>query len=347
MRAAVHRRHGGPEVIEITDVPDPVLGPKDALVAVRTAALNRLDVLQRRGPGLLPGFALPHIAGMDLAGHVVAVGDPEARHLLDSRVVVNPALTCGTCTACRAGDDAFCSAGAVVGGNRAGGFAELCAVPITNVHPIPDDVSYDHAAALPTALSTAWRAVLAVGAVQPGETVLINAAASGVSTVAIQLAVRAGARVIASASTEEKLATARALGASAGVVNRAPDWVDQVLTATDGRGVDMVFDHVGPALFQGSLDTLRPRGRMVFCGTTSGVEACFQLPSVYQRGLRLIGVESYSRAEFTKMLDEAWASRLVTVVDSLFPLDELAAAHERLESGAVAGKVLIHPQQGD
>lgn len=325
--------------------PEPALG--DVVVAVRTAALNRLDLLQRRGPGLLPGFTLPHIGGMDLAGEVVGAGSPEDRHLVGRRVVVNPALSCGSCASCTSGDDAFCIHRTVVGGNRPGGFAELCVVPRDNVHLIPEEITFDTAAALPTALSTAWRAVVAVGEVKSGETVLVHAAASGVSTIAIQLAARAGARVIATASTHEKLELARLLGADTGIVNRDAHWVAQVLEATDGRGVDAVIDHVGPALFQGSLDALRNRGRMIFCGTTTGPEAHFRLPSAYQRGLRLLGVGSYSAADFATMLDETWTDGIVAVIDSTYPLDQLAEAHRRLESGSVAGKILIHPQQGD
>jgi NADPH:quinone reductase-like Zn-dependent oxidoreductase len=347
MKAAVQRGFGGPEVVEVTDVPDPSAAPGDVVVAVHAAALNRLDVLQRRGPALLPGFELPHIAGMDIAGVVDEVGDGVTGVAVGDRVVVNPAVKCGSCPSCASGDDALCHAPQVIGGNRAGGFAERCAVPAANVHPVPDGVSLDEAATIPTAYSTAWRAIVGVADVQPGETVVVHAAASGVSTAAIQLAKRAGATVVATASSEAKLDVARKLGADVGVVNRDDSWVARVREATGGRGADVVFDHVGPALFQGSLDVLRPRGRLVFCGTTSGAEATFFLPGTYQRGLRLLGVESYSAAEFARMLEEYWSGGFVPVVDSTFPLAELGEAQERLESGRTAGKVLIHPATGD
>lgn len=343
MRAALHRTHGGPEVIEVAHVPDPQVGPGDVLVRVRAAGVNRLDVLQRQGPAFLPGFALPHIAGMDVAGEVVAVGEEVEGVAVGHRVVVNPAVICGTCPACRRGDDAYCTNGSVVGANRPGGFAELCAVPAANVHRIPDEISFAEAATIPTIYSTAWRALIPVGEVRLGETIVIHAAGSGVSTAAIQLAKRAGATVIATAGSEAKLDAAKRLGADHGLLNRDPAWVDRVREATGGAGADIVFDHVGPALFQGSLDALRNRGRLVFCGATTGVTAQFTLPRAYQRGLRLLGADSYSQREFAELLAHYWKGGYEPVIDSEHALDELGVAQVRLESGAVIGKVLIIP----
>lgn len=343
MKAALHRVHGAPGVIEVVDVPEPEIGRLDVLVAVRSAALNRLDVLQRQGPALVPGFELPHIAGMDVAGEVVAVGDDVDTVTMGDRVLVNPALNCGFCDECTRGDDAYCSNGTVLGANRPGGFAERCAVPATHVLPIPDGVGFDEAATIPTAYSTAWRGLLGVGQLRLGETVLIHAAASGVSTAAIQLAKRAGATVVATAGSQAKLDVAAKLGADVCLNNRDDGWVEAARTATGGLGVDMVFDHVGAALFQPSLYALRPRGRLVFCGNTSGSEATFDLPYAYHFGLRLLGVDSYSRREFAEMLDHYWTGGYEPVIDSEFALSDLAAAQARLESGSVIGKVLILP----
>ncbi len=327
------------------DLPDPAPGPGEVVVEVHTAAMNRLDVLQRQGPGLLPRFTLPHVGGMDAAGVVAAAGDGVPPSLVGQRVLVNPAIVCGTCASCARGDDALCSAVEVVGGSRPGGFARLCVVPAANVRPLPDDVTFDDAATIPTAYSTAWRALRPVARLQPGQWLVVHAAASGVSAIGIQIAARLGARGVATASSEEKLAVARRLGAEAAGGNRSPDWVDEVREITGG-GAHVVFDHVGPALFQGSLDCLRPRGKMVFCGATTGAVASFRLPSAYQRGLQLLGVESYSAAEFDQMLAEYWRERYTAVVDSSFELADLAAAHERLESGRTIGKVLIHVTKG-
>ena len=341
MRAALHRSHGGPEVIEIVDLPDPVLGPNDVLVAVRAAALNRLDLLQREGPVLLPGFALPHIAGMDVAGEVVAVGSAVESVRTGTRVVVNPALQCGECAQCRSGDDAYCPHALVVGGNHPGGFAELCRVPASHVYEIPERFDYVEAATIPTIYSTAWHALFDCGELMIGETVLIHAAASGVSTAAIQLAKRAGATVIATAGSDAKIEVARKLGADVAVNNRDTDWMRTVRAATDGHGVDIVFDHVGPALFQDSLFALRPRGRMVYCGTTTGAQATFNLPYAYHFGLRILGSDPYSYVEFGEMLSHYWSADYLPVIDSEFSLDELAAAQHKLASGDVIGKVVI------
>jgi NADPH:quinone reductase-like Zn-dependent oxidoreductase len=343
MRAALHRSHGGLDVLEVAEVPDPQVGPGDVLIAVRAAGLNRLDLLQRQGPPLLPGFTLPHIAGMDAAGEVVAVGPEVDGVAAGDRVLVDPSLSCGECDVCRRGDDAFCPHKRVFGGSCAGGYAELAAVPATHVHRIPEGVSYEEAATIPTAWSTAWHALMVTGRIRLGETVMIHAAGSGVSTAAIQLAVRAGARVIATAGSRRKLDVAKRLGAEVLVDNRTEDVAAAARAATGGAGVDMVFDHVGPALFQPSVEALRQRGRLVFCGATTGVEVTLRLPRLYHFGLQLLGADSYTHREFAEMLDFYWRGGFEAVIDSVHRLDDVAAAQARLESGESIGKVLLVP----
>jgi NADPH:quinone reductase-like Zn-dependent oxidoreductase len=343
VRAAVHRSFGGPEVLEVVELPDPVPGPGDVLLRVRASALNRLDVLQRQGPALLPGFSLPHIAGMDVAGDVITVGADVDDALLDARVVVNPAVHCGVCELCTSGQDAFCADVRVVGGNAPGGYAELLAVPATHVHRIPEHVSFEEAATIPTVWSTAWHALVSTARLRVGEWIVIHAAASGVSTAAIQLAKRMGARVIATAGSDRKLDLARKLGAEVVVNNRRDDFVAATRAATDGRGADVVFDHVGPALFQQSLFALRIQGRMVFCGTTTGTDATFNLPFAYHFGLQLLGADPYSYAEFGEMLDFYWTGGFEPVIDSEYSLDEIAEAQRKMDAGEVLGKILVRP----
>jgi NADPH:quinone reductase-like Zn-dependent oxidoreductase len=319
VKAAIHHTHGGLDVLRIDDVPSPSPAPGEVVVAVRATALNRLDVLQRQGPPLLPGFSLPHIAGMDVAGEVASLGADVSTVAVGQRVIVNPALECGTCPWCRRGEDRYCPNVRVVGGNFPGGYAELCAVPATHVYPIPDGVGFAEAAAVPTAWSTAWKGLVGAGRLQVGETVVIHAAGSGVSVAAIQVAKRAGAIVIATAGSAEKLERAAKLGA------------------------DVVFDHVGPALFQASVFSLRPRGRLVFCGSTSGTEATFNLPFAYHFGISLIGVEPYSHAEFRQMLDFYWQGNFDPVIDSEMGLAEAAAAQQRMEAGDLFGKIILLP----
>jgi NADPH:quinone reductase-like Zn-dependent oxidoreductase len=294
---------------------------------------------------MLPGFTLPHIAGMDVAGEVVAVGDGVTSVVVGDRVLVNPALHCGTCGWCRRGDDGFCTEVRVVGATVPGGYADRCVVPATHLHLLPDRVSYEEAATIPTIYSTAWHSLVTVGRLRIGETVMVHAAASGVSVAAIQLAKRIGARVVATAGTAAKRELALKLGADVVVDSRGEDVAGAARAASDGRGVDMVFDHVGPALFAASIFALRPRGRLVFCGTTTGTEASINLPFAYHFGIKLLGVDPYSYAEFGEMLAAYWDGGFTPVIDSVYPL-ELSAVQEaqtRLERGDVLGKVLLRP----
>lgn len=343
MKAAVQVGFGGLDQLEVKAVPDPAPARGEVLLRVRATTLNRLDLIQREGPALLPNFKLPHIAGMDVVGEVAALGEAVTSVREGDRVLVNPALQCGTCEWCERGEDPFCPATRVVGGNHPGGYAELCVVPATHAHPIPGHVSFEEAATVPTIWSTAWQALVVRGQVRPGEWVIIHAAASGVSTAAIQLAKRVGAKVLATAGSDRKLDFARKLGADVCVNNRSDDFVKQAREMTDGRGVDVVFDHVGPALFGRSLFALKPRGRMVFCGSTTGREAAIDLPYAYHFGISLLGVEPYSFAGFGEMLDFYWGERFVSVIDTEFSLDEAREAQHRMESGDAMGKILLRP----
>ncbi|MGH9091089.1 MAG: zinc-binding dehydrogenase [Acidimicrobiales bacterium] len=341
MKAVVQRGFGGLEALSYEDVPEPEVGPRDVLLRTGAAALNHLDVLQRRGPAMLPGFSLPHIAGMDVAGTVVAVGEEVRDRAVGDRVLVNPALECGTCARCRSGDDGLCGEVRVVGATRPGGYAELCAVPADHVHPLPPDVGFEEAATVPTTYSTAWHALVTVGRLQAGETLVVHGAGSGVTTAAVQLATRLGARVIATSRSDGKLELARRLGADAVVNTAREDLASACRELTGGEGADAALDHVGPALFTETLYALRPRGRLLFAGTTTGNRAEIDLPYAYHFGISIQGVEPYAAAEFAEMLDFYWQGGFRPVVDSRFALAETPAAQARLESGASAGKILL------
>jgi NADPH:quinone reductase-like Zn-dependent oxidoreductase len=343
MKAVRHARHGGPDVLDFTDVPDPLPGPGDVIVAVRATGVNRLDVLQRCGPGLIPRFTLPHIPGMDIAGEVVALGNGVDTIAVGDRVLVKPGIHCGTCAACRAGDDRRCQHGRLLGGNSPGGYADLCVVPATHVFALPDHVTYSHAATIATACSTAWRGLVATGQVRVGETVVIHAAGSGVSVLAVQIAKYAGARVIVTSRNDAKLERAKELGADVAINSSTGELAAAVRAATDGAGVDLVFDHVGPALFQESLRCLRSGGRLVFCGTTTGPVASFELAHAYHAGLSLLGVPSQGYAEFAAMLDFYWGAGFAPVIDSELPLADASEAHRRVEADDVFGKIVLVP----
>ncbi|MCF8538294.1 MAG: zinc-binding dehydrogenase [Candidatus Nanopelagicales bacterium] len=348
MKAAIYHEHGDADVLRFEDVPTPEPGPGEVLILVKACGLNHLDVLQRRGPALIPGYALPHIAGMDVAGLVAAVG-PHAELVTASevregdRVLVNPAISCGHCAACVIAEDGKCERATVVGGNRDGGYAEYVVVPVANVHRIPDGVGFEEAAVLPTAWMTAWHALVDTADLRMAESILIHAGASGVSTAAVQLARAAGAFVIATASTPEKMEFAQRLGADVVINSATDDIAAAARAATDGRGVDVVLDHVGPAVWDASIYSLAAKGRLVFLGNTTGNRASIDLVYAYHFGLRLLGSDPYNRHEFPRMLAAYWAGDFVTPIDRAFSLAEARAAQERMESRAVAGKIVLLP----
>ncbi|MFI6288387.1 zinc-binding dehydrogenase [Streptomyces sp. NPDC051018] len=350
MKVVLHRTHGGLDVLQVADVPVPKPGPDEVLVRIAACGLNHLDVLQRRGPALIPGFTLPHVSGMDIAGTIEAVGPPgegragsSAALTEGARVVVNPAVPCDRCESCAAGADGGCPSAGVIGANRDGGYAEYVVVPAANVHPVPDEVDLVDAAVVPTIWMTAWHALIETGKLRLGETVLIHAAGSGVSTALIQLAKAGGARVVTTVGSDAKAEYARGLGADVVVNSTTGDVVAAVREFTDGRGADLVLDHVGPATWNTGVYSLAPRGRLVFFGNTTGNRAEFDLVYAYHFGLQLLGSDPYDRREFATMLDAYWASPFRTPIDSEFPLAEAAAAQERMESRQATGKIVLRP----
>lgn len=342
MRAMVQIDFGGPEVVRLRDVVEPAVDHDGVLVRVGACGLNRLDVIQRRGPGVLPGFRLPHIPGMDIAGEVVAVGEQVPDIAIGTRVVVDPTQGCGLCRSCSNGERAYCERLRVTGGNVPGGLAEFVAVRSDTVVPIPDDFTLVDAATLPTAWATGWHAVVAAAGVAPGECVVVQAGASAISLAVIQIARLAGATVVAVASSDEKLAAARAAGAALGVHNEAqlPDAVHEF---TQGSGADVVIDHVGAATWDASLACLAIGARMVLLGNTSGDRVSFSLANVFHRGLRLIGAGGYTADDFTDAIAAAFASHQRLPVAGAYALDDLPAAWAAVESRETVGKVVVVP----
>jgi NADPH:quinone reductase-like Zn-dependent oxidoreductase len=344
VKAVVYSSHGSTDVLEYTDVDDPAPGPADVVVRVEAAALNRLDVVQRNGWYTLPGFSLPHIAGMDVAGVVVDVGGEVDGVTVGDRVVVDPSLAGVSAGSKLAGMGDLYGELGVIGATVAGGYADYCLAPASHVYAVPDDTSIDHAATFPTCFLTASHALFTVAGLRAGETVLIHAAGSGVSVAAIQLAVSAGATVLATAGSQAKLERASGIGAHHVLNNRTGDvtaWVRQV---TDGRGVDVVFDHVGAALFAPSVLSLAIGGRLVCCGNTSGDEAIIpSLGFLFHSGIRILGSDAYRPEEFGPTWDRFCTAGFADMIDERFALSDAAAAQQRLETGDVFGKVVLHP----
>jgi NADPH:quinone reductase-like Zn-dependent oxidoreductase len=315
------RVHDGGE-LRVEEAPDPAAGPGDVLVELRAAALNRRDILVRNPPGPAYDFPKPFVAGHDGAG---------VRRDTGEEIVVYPTVGWGP------GDDVP-SGGKFIGGPLDGTFAELIAVPEENVFPKPARLSWEEAAALPVAGMTAWRALHSIGEVAPGRTVLVLGAGSGVSTFAVALAAQAGARVLVTSSSEEKIERARELGADGGVLYTEGDWAAAVRELVPD-GVDLVLDSVGTTWPDG-LRSLRRGGRLVVFGGTGGPKVELDVRFLYLNYLSILGTTGASPREFGRFLDAVEAGSWRPVVDSVRPLAEAEAGYERLAADHY-GKVVL------
>lgn len=344
MKAVLYHRPGGPEVLEHVDVPDPTPDPADVVVRVEACALNRLDLLQRGGWYQMPGFAYPHIAGMDIAGTVVAIGADVSNVAVGDRVVLDPSLSGVSARSKLAGRGDLYGELAVLGATADGGYAELCLAPASHVYLVPDDMPIEHAATFPTCWLTAAHALFEIGQLQAGETVVIHAAGAGVSVAAIHLAKHAGATVLATAGTDDKCERALSLGADHALNNRTGDVAGWARQLTSGAGVDMVFDHVGTALFGPSLFAIGLHGRLVSCGNSSGDQATIpSLGYLFHSGISIKGSDPYRPEEFGPLWATFCQQRFPVAIDSEFALADAAAAQDKLASNDFFGKILLRP----
>src|SRR5437868_5216431 len=340
MKAVIFRQHGGPELLRYEERPEPSMRADEVLVEVRACALNHLDVWARGG---LPGIEipLPHILGNDIAGVVREVGELVDWVRAGDEVLLQPGVSCGHCIECLSGRDNLCPQYDIIGYRRDGGYAELVAAPGVNVLPKPANLSWAEAAALPLVTLTAWHMLVTRARVEPGEDVLIHAAGSGVGSIGIQIAKLRGARVIATASSDEKLAKARALGADEIINYTNADWPREVRRLTEKRGVDVVFEHTGAATWPGSIQVLAKNGRLVTGGATSGYDAHTDLRQVFYRHLNLLGSFMGSKAELLAALKFVERGQVRAVIDRTLPLAEARRAHELIEDRAQFGKLVL------
>jgi NADPH:quinone reductase-like Zn-dependent oxidoreductase len=340
MKAIVFNEHGGPDVLKYTDAPTPAIVANEVLVLVRACALNHLDLWVRRG---LPGirFQFPHIPGSDIAGEVAEVGHLVSDVKVGDRVVLAPGLSCGHCQACAAGADNCCRKYTLFGYLADGGCAEFVKSPAANIIPIAPSMKFEEAAAIPVVFLTAWHMLITRAQLQPGEDVLVLAAGSGVGSVAIQIAKLTGARVIATASTDAKLAKARELGADEVINHSKNDILEEVKRLTGKRGVDVVVEHVGEATWEKSVLCLAQNGRLVTCGATTGYNGQFDLRYLYSRNLSLLGSYMGSRSELYCVLKLVADGKLHPVIDRVMPLAECAKAHALLENREQFGKIVL------
>jgi NADPH:quinone reductase-like Zn-dependent oxidoreductase len=342
MKAIAFRRHGDRSVLERCDLPEPALTSRGVLVRVKAVALNHLDIWVRKGwPGLK--LSLPHVLGSDIAGTVEKVGAEVSDLKGGEEVVINPGLSCGACDKCLSGDDNLCRNYLVVGEHVAGGYAEWVAVPRSNLAPKPKNLSFEQAACLPLTFLTSWTMLVRRAQLQAGETVLIQAAGSGVGSAAVQIAKLLGAKVIATASSDAKLEKARELGADHVINYTRSDFLEEVKKITQRKLVDVVFEHVGGPTFEKSIACLPYGGRLVTCGATTGPEVKIDLRVLFYKRLSYLGSTMGSKGDLFRILELVEEGRLKPVLDRVLPLEQAAEGHALLENRAQFGNIVLTP----
>ena len=342
MKAVRFHEHGGPEVLRYEDAPDPKILANEVLVKVKACALNHLDLWLRMGVRRWQ-LPMPHIVGADISGEVAEVGSLATRVKPGDRVLLSPGISCGQCEQCFQGLDSACRSYTLYGLLVDGGYAEYVRAAEMNVIPIPGDLDFDEAAAVPLVFVTAWHMLFTRAGLKPGEDVLVIGAGSGVGMAATQICKLVGARVIATAGADWKLEKARELGADEVINHSKQSIAEEVKRLTAKRGVDVVFEHVGAAVWEDCFESLATYGRLVTCGTTSGPEVKLNMQVLYGRQRSILGSFMGSKSELLAVLKFIGQRRLRPVIDSCFPLAEARAAQEKMESRIFFGKILLHP----
>jgi NADPH:quinone reductase-like Zn-dependent oxidoreductase len=341
MKAAVIRENGGLDVVRVDDIPDPKPAPDEVLVRIRYAGLNHLDIWVRKGrPGMQVQW--PHVLGSDGAGVIEAVGS-EVKHLkAGDAVVVYPGLGCGHCEACERGEKSLCPQFGIVGMNRPGTFAQYVALPAANVFQKPLRLSEEEAGGFVLSHLTAWRMLMTRAQLKPGETVLIHGVGGGVALCALQFAKLAGAEVIVTSSSADKLEQAKRLGADETINYKTDNVAHRVKELTGGRGVDVAVDSTGAATFPLDLACLAKGGRVALCGVTTGAGAEADLRAIYWNQLTILGSTLGSVGDLREMFRAVTVARLKPVIDEVFPLARVHDAMERMETGRQFGKIVLH-----
>lgn len=342
MRAVAYSEYGGPEVLRPMDVPRPRGGPGKAVVRVHAVSLNAFDLMAREGR-YRPNLAWPHILGSDFAGEVAAIDESAGLpYRVGQRVTAWWIVPCGRCEQCIAGHPNRCAQDyKYLGAHLPGAYAQYVELPAINLIPLPDSIGWEAAAAFPTAFGTAWHMLVTTAELRAGETILIHAAGSGVSTAAIQIAKLTGAYVYVTAGSDEKLARAKAIGADEGINYTTQDFQPEIMRRTGKRGVDVVLEHVGGDVWDKSVRSLTRGGRLVTTGGTASYDVSMNVAYVFHKELRLLGANSTTKRELEVQIPLVAAGKLTPVVDRVFPLEEAADAHRYMASRKHFGKLVL------
>ncbi|HEY6191608.1 MAG TPA: zinc-binding dehydrogenase [Bacteroidota bacterium] len=344
MKAARFHTFGGPEVLRYEDAPAPTAGPRDALIQMKAAALNHLDLWVTNG-ARERNIPLPHIPGSDGSGVILEAGSDVDWLKPGDRVLICPGLSCGHCQMCLSGRDNICPSYRVLGVREDGTYAEVVKVPAVNCVPIPEGLDFNEAAAIPVVFLTAWHMLVTLTAIRPGETVLVHGAGSGVGSAAIQVAALFGPRIIATAGSDEKLRRGKELGAHELINYRNVDFAEEVRRMTNKKGVDIVFEHIGGEVFEKSITVLAKGGRLVTCGATGEFTAKLDIRYVYARHQTIFGSWMGTKGELIEVLKLFEGGkdkrRLHPVIDQVFPLAKAADAQRRMQERANSGKIIL------
>jgi NADPH:quinone reductase-like Zn-dependent oxidoreductase len=322
------------------EIDDPPCGPDDVVIEVHACGLNHSDLDSRAGTSRWP-FTMPWVLGAELAGTIAEVGDAVEGIAIGDPVTAFQQFACGRCLACASWRGDLCAQFVVLGTDRHGGYAERVSVPARAVIPLRSAEDFVSAAAAQCDVSTAWSMVTAVAGVRPGETVLVPSASGGVASAAVQAARVAGARVIASVGSLEKIARVRALGADTVFCYREVSVAEAVREATGGRGVDAVIDSTGGPLFADHVAAMAPDGRLVTCGAHAGEVVPLDIVALFRHGHRILGFRVASPGEIRTALAMALDGRIRVPVDRTFPMREAGAAHAYMQERRHVGKIVL------
>lgn len=342
MKAAFINEHGNLDQIQVGEVEVPKIGPNEILITTKYAALNHLDIFVVKGwPGLK--ISMPHILGADGSGIVEETGSEVTTLIKGDKVTINPGLSCGKCKACLSGNQLFCKQFSILGEFQAGTYAQYFKIPEINALKIPNNFSLDYAAAAPLTFLTAWRMLTTKANLKRGEYVFIHGAGGGVASAAIQIAKLFGATVFVSTSSLEKIEKAKQLGADYAVnYKEMKDFTKFVyIELTKRHGIDVVIDSVGMATFPISIRLLRPGGRLITCGVTSGPFTKIDLTNIFWKHLEIKGSTMANQVEFRDVMEFVFKGDITPVIDKIFPFEEAKEAERYLEEGNQFGKILL------